>query len=198
VTDPEHPLTPQTLWRCFPWDPAAPPGTPFSPLYVPAGQTAGRFDLDDTPLVLYASESPVHAVAEHLQSFRNRAFRPGMLRRYGHPLSLVGFRLPALSTPAIDLCDPGTLQAHGVTPDQTAHHDRRVTQRIARALHTRPAGYPGLRWWSVFTGAWHMYVCFVDRTPTVRLEVTDPPRTLTATDPVVLEAREFLGMAIEA
>jgi hypothetical protein len=167
-------------------------------MHVPARQTAGRFDLDDAPLVLYASESPVHAVAEQLQSFRNRAFRPGMLRRHGFPLAIVGFRLPALSTSPIDLCDPGTLQAHGITPDQTAHHDRRITQPIARALHARPAGYPGLRWWSVFTGAWHTYVCFVDRTPMERLEVTDPPRTLTSTDPAVLEAREFLGMSSEA
>jgi hypothetical protein len=194
VTKPGHPI-PRTLWRCFPWDAGAPAGAPFSPLYVAARQTAGRFDLDDSPLVLYATESPVHAVAEHLQSFRNRGFRPGMLRRHGHALAIVGFRLPATSTPPIDLCDPATLQAHGITPDQTAHHDRRVTQQIARALHAHPAGYPGLRWWSAFTGAWHTHVCFVDRTPAERLGVTDPPRVLTATDPVVLEAREFLGMS---
>jgi hypothetical protein len=110
----------------------------------------------------------------------------------------MGFRLPALSTPPIDLCDPGTLQAQGITPDQTAHHDRPVTQRIARALHAQPAGYPGLRWWSVFTGAWHTYVCFMDRTPTIPIDVTDPPRRLTPTDPPVLEAREFLGMSSDA
>lgn len=195
---PERPAATPTLWRCFPWDPEAPAGAPFSPLYVPPGQTAGRFDLDGAPLVLYVSESPVHAVAESLQSFRNRAFRPGMLRRHGHPLALLGFRLPAAVTPGIDLCDPNTLHALRIAPDQTAHHDRRVTQRIARDLHTQAPGYPGLRWWSVFTGAWHTYVCFIDRTPTERLEVTDPPRPLTATDPIVLEAREFLGMSSAA
>lgn len=184
-----------TLWRCFPWDPGAPPGAPFSPLSVPAGQTAGRFDLGDAPPVLYASDSPVQAVAEQLQGFRNRPFRPAMLRRYGHALALIGFRLPASVAPLVDLCDPNTLHVHGVLPDRTAHHDRRVTQPIARALYATSAGYPGLRWWSVFTGAWHTHVWFMDRAPSSQLDVTDPARALTPEDPPVLAALEFLGMS---
>jgi hypothetical protein len=183
-----------TFWRCFPWDSAAPPGAPFSPFHVPSGQSSGRFDLGDAPPVLYASDTPTHAIAEALQGFRNRAFKPAMLRRLRRPLALVGFRLADAGAPFADLCDPDILQRDGIRPDRTAHHDRKISQRIARTLYESGAGVAGLQWWSTFTGAWHTRVWFLDRVAPSAAEIVVPPRELTATDPDVRDARTFLNI----
>jgi len=58
------------------------------------------------------------------------------------------------------------LSALGLRPDQLAHHDRTLTQAVARALHSRAtakSGPAGLRWWSALTGAWHTTVVFTDQ-----------------------------------
>ena len=180
------------LWRCFPWDPAALTGKPHSPSYLAPGQRAGRFDLQDDPPVLYLGDQPAHVVSEALQGYRNTEFRPGMLRKLGHPLALVEVRLAAAAEDSLaDLCDPAVLARQGIRPDATAHHDRGTTQPIARALHD--AGFGGLRWWSVTTGAWHTYALFNSRIKPAQLTF-GTPHPLSSRDDFVSEARRMLGI----
>ena len=184
------------LWRCFPWDAAAASGAPYSPSHVAAGQRAGRFDLRDAPAVLYLGEDPAHVVAEALQAFRNTAFVPAMLRRHGLPLALVEATLGDEEAGRVaDLCDPAILVAHAIPPDRTAHHDRQVTQAIARRLHE--AGASGLRWWSTITGAWHVWALFLDRIPGAAVR-WGTPQALTPDGELVLQARKVLGIAATA
>lgn len=179
-------------WRCFPNDSAAPAGQPFSPPYIHPGQTAGRFDLGDHPPVLYVSDYGAHVVAESLQAFRNSPFSAGMLRKYQHPLAVVEATVNStLLDRLANLCDPEVLSSLGIAPDETAHHDRTVTQPLARRIYD--AKYAGLRWWSTITGAWHTVALFTDR--------FDPggvtfgvPRILAPTDVEVLEARRMLNI----
>jgi RES domain len=180
-------------WRAFPFDATAVPGTPFSPTYVHPGQTAGRFDLQDQPPVLYLAESPEHAVGEVLQAFRGRRIGPDHLRRHGWPLAVVSFAIAdGLARRIPDLTDPRTLLRLDLRPDALASHDRRVTQGIARTLHA--AGEPGLRWWSALTGAWHAFALFTDRLDPGDLHAGEP-ELLTLDHPAVATAAAVLGIA---
>ena len=181
------------LWRCFPWDRDAASGAPFSASYLPAGQTAGRFDLQDHPPVRYLAESPDHAIGEVLAPFRGRAFRSAHLRQQGYPLALAPVTLSAsLSRRIADCTDPVVLARLKLHPDDLAHHDRERTQAIARRLHHR-AHLSGLRWWSALTGAWHTVVVFTDRAAAA--DVTfGPPRELRPDDADLGRALEVLGI----
>jgi hypothetical protein len=136
-------------------------------------------------------------VAEALAPFRGTTFRPAYLRRAGRPLALVEATLAASLVARIPDCtDPTTLSALGLRPDQLAHHDRLLTQAVARGLHDRgtPAGGPaGLRWWSALTGAWHTMVIFTDHERPGEVVFT-VPRVLTPFDPVVARALSILGI----
>jgi hypothetical protein len=188
ATAPRH-----ILWRCFPWDPDARAGAPFSPTYLAAGQTVGRFDLHDRPPVRYLAESSDHAVGEMLSPFRGTTFHPAYLRQGGRQLALVEVRLAAtLVRRVADCTDPAVLTRLGIRPDELAHHDRTRTQAIARRLHAR-RGTAGLRWWSALTGAWHTVVVFTDREH--RGEVRfGTPRRLEPSDAMVLRALSVLGI----
>lgn len=187
----------RTAWRCFPWDPTAPDGAPYSSNYLVPGQTVGRFDLHDRPPVRYLAESPEHAIGEALGPFRGTRFRPAYLRQAGHRLALAEVTLaPSLVARIADCTDPEVLAALRLRPDELAHHDRAMTQAIARRLHhlggatENPAG---LRWWSALTGAWHTVVVFTDRERAG--EVTfGTPRELRATDADVTRALSVLGV----
>ena len=181
------------LYRVFPWDAAAAPGEPFSPQFIPPQQGSGRFDLPDEP-VLYLGESPEHPVAEVLQPFRGRAFRLGMLRRFGHPLALVEVRLPHdIAARLTDLDDPTELTRLALRPSDVASDDRRRTTAIASAVHA--SGASGLRWWSKLSGDWHAVVLFVGRIPVSRLTL-GAPEELTATHPAVQHACRHLGISL--
>lgn len=120
------PGAPAAFWRVFPWDPAAPAGTPFSSRYVvPAErQTRGRFDLGSSP-VLYLAESPEHAVAELLRPFAGRRLSAGQLRGAGHPLAVVRVELAASVAERIaDLTVPALLFRHSIRPDALASRER--------------------------------------------------------------------------
>jgi hypothetical protein len=163
------------------------------------GQTVGRFDLQDRPPVRYLAESPEHAIGEVLSPFRGTDFRPAYLHQFGRRLALVAVTLaPALVDRIPDCTDPAVLGALGLRPDELAHHDRTVTQGIARRLHARGAasGDPaGLRWWSALTGAWHTIVVFTDRERAG--EVTfGAPRALGGTDAEVIRALGVLGIRV--
>ncbi len=187
------------MWRCFPWDPGAPAGAPFSATYLVPGQTVGRFDLHDRPPVRYLAESPDHALGEALSPFRGTAFRPAYLKQRGRRLALVEVVLgPTLASRVADCTDPAVLAAFDLRPDDLAHHDRTRTQAIARRLHTRGAatGAPaGLRWWSALTGGWHTTVVFTDREQSG--EVTfGAPRHIDAEHPEVTRALSVLGIRV--
>ncbi|HEU4699563.1 MAG TPA: RES family NAD+ phosphorylase [Gemmatimonadales bacterium] len=184
---------PLRCWRVYPHDPTAVPGAPFTATWIHPGQTAGRFDLQNRPPVLYLAETAEHAVGEVLQGFRGRRIGPAHLRRHGHPLALVSVLLgDDLSTRLSDLTDPATLALFGIRPDALASHERRTTQAIARELHAR--GEPGFRWWSSLTGAWHGVVLFADRLGGADLAIGDP-ETLAIDHPAVATAAALLGIA---
>lgn len=187
------PAAPRTAWRCFPWDPDAAAGAPFSPSYLVPGQTVGRFDLGDRPPVRYLSDSPEHALGEALAPFRGTTFRAAYLRLAGHPLALVPVTLAAaLVARVADCTDPATLAELALRPDALAHHDRAVTQAIARRLHARD-DVAGLRWWSALTGAWHTTVLFTDRVAADALALGTP--TIVAADDLALgRALSVLGI----
>jgi hypothetical protein len=181
-----------TLWRAFPWDPAAAPGDPFSPLHIQTGQTSGRFDLHDRPPVLYLGESAEHALGELLQGFRGRAIGVAHLKRRGRPLAVVEVRVPAtIAGTVVDCTDPSALSLHDIRPDRLASHDRGVTQAIARRLYG--SGVPGFRWWSALTGDWHNVVLFADQAPASALEVGTPEQ-VTPAHPALARCAAMLGI----
>lgn len=183
-----------TLWRCFPWDSTAAAGAPFSPTYLQPGQSAGRFDLGDQPPVRYLASTPSQAVGEVLQGFRGTRLTAAHLRRHGWPLALVAVGVPPRVWEAVaDLGDPATLLRLGFRPEQLAHHDRVVTQAVAR--HVYEAGHPGLRWWSALTGAWQSTVLFHDRVPDDRLTL-GTPEEVTLQTPAVVDAARVLGIGL--
>jgi hypothetical protein len=181
------------LWRVFPWDPAAPPGEPFSPQFtVPAArQGHGRFDLGTSP-VLYLAETPEHAVAEMLRPFTGRPLRAAHLRGAGHPLALVPVTPSATVRSGLaDLTDPGVLVERGIRPDALASRDRARTHAISRALHD--AGLTGFRWWSALHGDWHAVLLFMDRVPPDGLE-HGRPQVLATDHPAAAGAARALNM----
>lgn len=146
--------------------------------------------------MLYLGEDPAHVVAEALQAFRNTSFVPAMLRRHSLPLALVEVSMPDAEAARIaDLCDPAVLMRHDIAPDRTAHHDRQVTQAIARKLHE--AGSSGLRWWSTITGAWHVWAVFLDQISADAF-TWGGPQALAGDSEPVLEARKILGITTPA
>jgi hypothetical protein len=181
-----------TLWRCFPWDPLAPEGEPFSASYLGAGQTVGRFDLHDEPPVRYLGESAIHAVGEALAEFRGSTFRPSYLIKLHRRLALVEVSIASVLFDRVaDCTNPKVLQALHLGPDELAHHDRRVTQAIARRLHSEQ--FAGLRWWSSITGAWHTTVLFTDREGRGMVRF-GAPVPLVADHPAVVELLPVLGI----
>lgn len=192
----------RTVWRCFPWDPDAANGAAFSPSYIVPGQTVGRFDLNDRPPVRYLADTPEHAIGEALGPFRGTTFLPAYLRQQGHPLALVEVTLdPELVDRIPDCTDPAILSALRLRPDGLAHHDRRVTQEIARRVHSGDIpsrgvlarSCAGLRWWSALTGAWHTTVVFTDRVHSGEI-LFGPPRQLDPGDAAVVRALSILGV----
>ncbi|MGI8509474.1 MAG: RES domain-containing protein [Gemmatimonadaceae bacterium] len=189
------------MWRCFPWDPDAADGAAFSPSYIVPGQTVGRFALNDRPPVRYLADTPEHAIGEALGPFRGTTFVPAYLRQQGHPFALVDVTLASELVHRIPDCtDPTILSALGLRPDELAHHDRKLTQEIARRVHSgvpsrgilaRP--YAGLRWWSALTGAWHTTVVFTDRVHPGEV-IFGSPRQLESGDAAVLRALSILGI----
>ncbi len=161
------------LWRLFPFDPRAEPGSPHSASFVPRPTGRNRFDLpEDQSRVLYLAESPEHAVAEYLQFFRGRSLKAEQLALWGHGLALTKLLCPFAEGDAIvDLCDPRLMAMHGMPPDRIASRDPLITQPIAQRIWD--LGHAGLRWWSSFWGDWHTVVLFVARLQS-ELDASEP------------------------
>jgi hypothetical protein len=136
-------------------------------------------------------------VAEALAPFRGTTFRPGYLRRSGHPLALVTVDIAdSLAVRIVDCTVPEVLARYNVRPDDLAHHDRTVTQAIARRLHDaglRTGNPAGLRWWSALTGAWHTIVVFTDRENAGEV-VFGGPQIVDGSHPALLRAAAVLGI----
>ncbi len=185
------------LWRVFPWDPRAREGEPFSATFVPGGQGRGRFDLPGRASgVLYAAESPEHAVAEMIQRFRNQPVPLEMddLLVAGHPLALVEVGVAeGLSARIADLCDPALLARHAIAPDTTAARARPASQRVAEAVLA--GGYAGLRWWSAFFGEWHTTVLFRESAAAADLAY-GPPEPLDLGHAALREAARWLDVTL--
>jgi len=181
-----------SLWRVFPWEPAAPPGTRFSPSFIPNPTGRGRFDLPRTfSAVLYTAPTPDHAVGEMLHPWRGSQLLPRHLSRAERPLALVEVSIPHDSTLKLaDLCEAGFLAASRIRPDITASRHRHLTQPIARVVWD--AGHHGLRWWSSFWGAWHTVVLFEARmSGGIQFGA---PEILTVDHPAVEAAARRFGM----
>jgi hypothetical protein len=157
----------------------------------------GRFDLGDAPPVRYLADTAEHAIAETLSGFRGTDFHEAYLRKAGYPLALVDVTLSASLVARIPDCtDPAVLSQLGLRPDQLAHHDRTLTQSVARELHSRATaaeGPAGLRWWSALTGAWHTTVVFTDHERDGDVSFGSP-RILLPSDPVLAKALTVLGI----
>ena len=165
----------------------------FSASFVPRPTGRNRFDLPlSRSRVLYLSESPEHAVAEHLQPFRGRSVTDWHLVLGGRPLALARVAPGAPEGSIADLCDPELLAEHGLRPDRAASRRRGITQPMAQLLWDR--GYSGLRWWSAFGGDWHTVVLFAARLEGP-LDTAEPER-LTVETPAVRSAADALGIRI--
>ena len=182
-----------SLWRVFPWDPSAPPGSRFSASYVPPPSGRGRFDLPRrfSP-VSYLAGSPEHAVAEVIQPWRGSRIGAAHLRRASLPLALVRGTLIDGDVELANLCEPQVLDAHDIAPDRSAARHRDVTQPLA--LKTWQAGYAGLHWWSSFWGDWHTYVLFTTRAG--RALTFAEPELLHPAHAAVTTAAELLGIEV--
>lgn len=194
----EDPPTDQTrlrLWRVFPWDPDAAPGTPFSATATPKGQGSGRFDVPHLTPVRYLAESPEHAVGERIQTLRGQRVTDADLLWHGRRLALVGATLTC--SPAdggiVDLCDPQALIRFDCRPDLLASRDRRRTQAIAERLYA--AGTTGFRWWSSVAGDWHATILFANRVAAGAL-VWDDPQPLSVQHDAVRAAAAILGIEL--
>lgn len=179
------------LYRCFPWNSIARHDEPDGPLWVPRRfQGDGRHDNPDLYGCLYAAESAVSCIVEHLARFRGRTLKPSWLRQRGLALALTALELTDDAN-LIDLDDPTVLSREHLRPSTVATRDRAVTQPRARLLYERHAEAAGLRWWSTFEALWINITLFDRAAP--RLGVREV-RRLTADDPAVVEAAEALGL----
>lgn len=182
------------LWRVFPWDPAARPGEPFSPSYLPATQGTGRFDLAGRSSgVIYMAETPEHAIGERIQFYRGQVLDAPDLMVAGRMLAISSVVLSSdVRDEIADFCDPRVLVRFAIRPDDVAARARPTTQRIAQAVFA--SGLAGLRWWSAFFGEWHTIVLFRDRLP-APLNWSSPAALSLDADPL-REAARLLGIVI--
>lgn len=110
------------------------------------------------------------------------------------PLALVEVTISeGLAKRIVDLSDPATLARLEIGPDRLAHHNRLVTQAIARDLHQRTERLAGFRWWSAITGAWHTMVLFTDREGDGDLSFSRP-EIVSPEMPELLQVLERLGI----
>lgn len=186
---------PQALWRVFPWDPVAPPGSAFSAEHFPPQAGTGRFDLslETGDGAIYLAETPEHAVGERIQDLRGRFLDDDDLIEHGHRLALVRIRVAAdAAAQVIDLCDPEVLASRRIRPDHLASRRRSVTRSVARRVYEDRA-VCGLRWWSALDGDWHTVVLFRNRIGATPL-VFEAPQHLTLDHVSVIQATDRLGI----
>lgn len=164
------------------------------PLAVARGyQGGGRHDNPDVYGALYASRSPVSAVAEALRRFRGREVGGRPLERAdGGRLSLATVDDSGLDG-LVDLDDPAALGARSLRPSVVATRGREITQPIALSIYRE--GGEGFEWWSTVEASWINLTLFAERA-VPKLNVVGDPEVLDRRHPAVLSAAEAIGVRL--
>jgi hypothetical protein len=138
-----------TLYRVFPYDPAAPLSQPGGALYTPFG-AAGRIANPDLYNELYLSNSAVGALSEAFGRFDT--WTQEMFAQGDRPYALATYELPDRIA-ICDLDNPGRLLAYDLRPSNVVARDRSVTQAWAARIH-RSNKWIGTAWWSRYDSRW--------------------------------------------
>ena len=181
------------LYRVFPATPGARPRSPGGPLYAAReAQGSGRHDNPDSYGALYLSASPVGAIAERLQAFRNQRLEEAdLVLSQGRRLLLVTLD-DARVDGVLDLDEPRVLLERSLRPSRVATHERRTTQRIAR--HAFEDGATGVAWWSTLEASWINVTLFAERAP--GLAPAGDPEVLSLDHPALRAAADALGVGL--
>jgi hypothetical protein len=156
-------------------------------------QGAGRHDNPDLYGCLYASESPVSAVAEALTPFRGTAaLSRAMLLRANLPLALARLELDDGSE-LVDLDDPRVLARTQLRPSRVATKARAVTQAYAARLFGEHRTAVGLRWWSTLEASFANLTLYDRAASDLRLIDLEP---LALDHPATRDAADLLGLSI--
>jgi hypothetical protein len=156
-------------------------------------QGGGRHDNPSVYGALYASRSPVSAVAEALRRFRGRTVGGRPLERAdGGRLALATVDDSGLDA-LVDLDDPATLGDRALRPSAVATRDREVTQPIALSIYLE--GGQGFEWWSTVEASWINLTLFAERA-VPNLNVVGDPEVLDPRHPAVLGAAEAIGVRL--
>jgi hypothetical protein len=185
------------LWRVFPHNPEATSGSLGHALFVPRGlQGGGRHDNPDLYGVMYLSEQPFSAIAEHLAHLRGQRLDDTDLERGGLRLALVELEVPAESR-CHDLDEPKVLTKLRLRPSEVATRNRAVTQKWAARIYRAHRSVGAIRWWSTLEASWHHVTLFdraLDRID--RIVQRRPPERLHALHPMVRRAAEQVGIRV--
>jgi hypothetical protein len=182
------------LWRLLPQATDAVPAAPGGALWFPRElQGAGRHDNPDRYGCLYASESPVSAVAEALAPFRGiGVLSQAMLLRANLPLALARLNLQDGSE-LVDLDDPDVLTRTRLRPSQVATKARAVTQAYAARIFEEHPAAVGLRWWSTLEASMANLTLYDRASHDLRLIDVEP---LALEHSATRDAADLLGLTI--
>lgn len=182
------------LYRCFAWNESAAPTAPDGALWFPRPyQGEGRHDNPGAYGCLYLSDRPLSCIVEQLARFRTQRVTTALLRRRGLPLAIAEVELAA-DAELVDLDEPRVLARERLRPSLVATRSRETTQPQALRLFEKDPAVAGLRWWSTYESTW-MHVTLFDRAVThLGLNAV---RTLTLSDPALIEAAQFFAMQID-
>ena len=182
------------LWRLLPRQPDAAASAPGGALWFPRElQGAGRHDNPDLYGCLYASESPVSAVAEALAPFRGTGtLSQAMLLRANLPLALARLDLED-GNELVDLDDPRVLTGVRLHPSQVATKARATTQAYAARLFDEHRTAVGLRWWSTLEASFANLTLYDRAVPDLSLIDLEP---LTLDHPATRDAADLVGLTI--
>jgi hypothetical protein len=142
-----------TLFRVFPYLPAAGASEPGGALFIPP-QSAGRLDNPESYRVLYVSGSPSGAIAEAFGRFPEwtPAIFSGSSGLPGSVRALASYRLPD-ETPICDLDDPRQLLDLGLKPSDVVSRDYTRTRAWAKRIYEQ-GRWAGVSWWSFYGPQW--------------------------------------------
>lgn len=176
-----------TLFRVFPWLPAARLHEPGHPLFVP-GFAVGRIDNPEHYLAAYLSDQAAGACAEAF------AYKPAwdvsMLRGSpglaGSTQALATYTLEG-SAAVCDLDDAARLLALGLRPSEVVSRDRPATRAWALRIFAE-GHWAGIRWWSYYDPRWGSHGIWA--TDSLRVDEVHP---LSGDDPALHQAAEVLN-----
>ena len=182
------------LWRVFPWDAEAVPGSRGHPLWIPRTlQGAGRHDNPELYGVMYLSEHPTAAVAETIAHLRGQVLDDADLERGGLRLALSGVDA-AIEGRLWDLDDPRVLLERRLRPSVVATRVRQKTRAWAADLFRARPRRDGIRWWSTLEATWMHVTLFHRALP--RVEPAGLPEPLRVSHTAVREAAEAVGVRV--